>query len=85
LKTAVRAGRFRQDLYYRLSVFPIEVPALRERKEDIPILATHFLEVAAKGSIGLICNWPRASSASSRTTIGLETFANSRTSWSGPL
>lgn len=51
LEDEIKANRFREDLYYRLNVVPFRVPALRERKEDIPLIAQHFLrEFSAPGA-----------------------------------
>jgi formate hydrogenlyase transcriptional activator len=48
LNAAIAAGTFRQDLFYRLNVFPIQIPALREREDDIPVLLEYFIERYAK-------------------------------------
>jgi DNA-binding NtrC family response regulator len=71
LEAMVADGSFREDLYYRINIFPIEIPPLRERRDDIPALAFHFLKVFSKeighkvvefsaGAMNLLMNhdWP---------------------------
>ena len=74
LREEVATGRFRQDFYYRLNVVPLVVAPLRDRKEDIPLLATHFIKLSAK-EFG--CPTPRL------TGLGLEILR--RYHWPGNI
>ena len=74
LEERVRAGRFREDLYYRLNVIPIEIPPLRERLEDIPVLVRHFID-----KVAVIEDMPRKQ-------VGWETLERlSRYMWPGNI
>jgi two-component system response regulator FlrC len=75
LRHEVEQGRFREDLYYRLNVFPITLPPLRERPSDIPVLARHFVRATASRN-GLAA--PRMSEAALTVLIGRRWKGNVR-------
>jgi DNA-binding NtrC family response regulator len=75
LKKEVVEGRFREDLYYRLNVFQLKVPPLRERPEDIPLLATHFVESLAEEHR---CPKPRLTEAGTKALLGYDWPGNIR-------
>src|SRR5580704_7977677 len=75
LKKEVAAGRFREDLYYRLNVFPIKVLPLRDRKDDIPLLASYFIETSLRE---LGCPRPRLTRAGIEILQGYDWPGNIR-------
>jgi DNA-binding NtrC family response regulator len=75
LKKELQAGRFREDLYYRLNVFPIKVAPLRDRKDDIPLLASHFIETVVEE---LKCPRPRLTRAGTETLLNYDWPGNIR-------
>jgi DNA-binding NtrC family response regulator len=72
LEEEVRAGRFRQDLFYRLSVVRLHLPALRERADDIPLLVTHFLETGVYNK--LPGGEPRVTAVARDAVTALQTY-----------
>src|SRR6516225_3671085 len=75
LKKEVIANRFREDLYYRLNVFPIRLAPLRDRAEDIPLLAKHFVELSLRE---LGCPRPRLTQAGIQALLGYDWPGNIR-------
>jgi transcriptional regulator with GAF, ATPase, and Fis domain len=78
----VRPGRFRHDLWFRLYVFPISVPPLRQRTEDIPLLLNHFIAKHCHAMEKPVLQVSRATMRDLQS-IGPRTSASSRTWWSG--
>ena len=82
LPAHIRVGKFRQDLFFRLNVVPIAIPALRERREDIPLLLEHFLAksrtaLSADAGDGVLARCPQGSR---RLRLAGERAGSSRTS-----
>jgi len=84
LQTAISAGSFRSDLFYRLHVFPIEMPSLRERREDIPLLVEYFIDRYARKAGKNIKRVNKKTLELLQRILGPETSANYRTSSSVP-
>jgi formate hydrogenlyase transcriptional activator len=78
LKAMVEDQKFRSDLYYRLNVFPIRVPALRERPEDIPLLVRHFVQEFSRRNNRAIDTFPSETMERSFGITGLAISGNCR-------
>lgn len=70
LEEAIKAGQFREDLFYRLNVMQIEIPPLRDRREDIPVLCDYYLDYYNKAFARNIEKWIRISCGSCSCTTG---------------
>ena len=84
LQQAMRKGKFRSDLYFRLAVFPIEVPSLRQRREDIPVLVWHFIARSKSGLVRRLTRFRQRRWTDFATIPGRATFGSWKMCWSEP-